>query len=198
MHHDYALEQLYADQDPDLVHDAVAALISWLDPDDKSDKHAFTLRMHQPAGDVDNQLIVSWDIQKLTACDPGLPDDLRRFRKGKTLHLEDQTKCAAYGLAFVAISCILQRRVVAVSLWRPPDLLLDETPGSLCGVEVAGRGSNGYAAFKQALDGNAKTKKTLAKPGKRAQLRARTDVIEAYISLWCRKPMVSIWEQVKP
>jgi hypothetical protein len=86
----------------------------------------------------------------------------------------------------------------AVSLWRPPDLLLDETPGSLCGVEVAGRSSKGYAAFKRALDGNAKTKKTLAKPGKRAQLRVRTDVIEAYISLWCRNPMVSIWEQVKP
>jgi hypothetical protein len=170
MNYTYALEQLYTDQDADLVHDALAALISWLEPEDKSLKHTFTLREHRPAGDVDHQLVVSWDIKELAARDPGLPDDVRRYRKSKTLHMEDQTKCAAYGLAFVAVSCILQRRVINVSLWRPPDLLLDETPGFLRGVEVAGRSSKGYAALKQALDGTAKTAKTLAQPGKRAQL----------------------------
>ncbi len=105
---------------------------------------------------------------------------------------EDQTKFAAYGLAMVAISCILRRRVVNVEYFRTPDLLLDTTPGALRGVEVAGRSSKGYAALGQTLEGGP------GEPGKRAKLKARGDVVEAYISLWCREPRVSVWEKVKP
>ncbi|HSO00628.1 MAG TPA: hypothetical protein VLS89_20190, partial [Candidatus Nanopelagicales bacterium] len=109
-----------------------------------------------------------------------------------TLTREDHTKYAAYGLAMVAISCVLERRVVGLNIYQAPDLLLDTTPSAVRGVEVAGRSSKGYAAFHQALEGAS------GKPGKRAQLREREDVIEAYVSLWCCEPMVSVWEKVKP
>jgi hypothetical protein len=118
--------------------------------------------------------------------------DLARFHSGITFSREHRTELAAYGLALVATSCILRRRVIGVSYFRTPDLLLDTTPGALCGIEVAGRTSKGYTALAQALDG------APGKPGKRAQLRTRAGIIEAYISLWCSEPMVSIWEKVKP
>ncbi len=198
MNYNYPLDQLYTDQDPDLVQDSVAALVSWLDPNDESRHHAFTLREQSAAGSVDHGLIVSWDLAKLTTRDPGLPSDVRRFRQKKTVYIEDQPKVAAYGLAFVAISCLLHRRVVAMNVWNPPDLQFDAIPGAIRGVEVAGRGTQGYAAFKQALDGTDATKKTPAKKGKRARLLESHSVVEAYVSLWCRKPLVSVWEKVKP
>ncbi|WP_437682019.1 hypothetical protein [Sorangium sp. So ce131] len=188
----YRLEQLYEDQDPDFVLDAIPHLICWIDPGDIVRSHRFELREHTRNGDVDHELTLSWDVRRLSERDPRLTVDLVRFRDGKTLTIEDRAKYAAYGLAMVAISCLLRRRVVNVSYYRPPDLLLDTVSGALRGVEVAGRGSKGYAAFAQAADG------TPGKLGKRAQLMAREDVVEAYLSLWCREPMVSIWEKVKP
>ncbi|MGK3988469.1 hypothetical protein WME99_35830 [Sorangium sp. So ce136] len=141
---------------------------------------------------MDHELTVSWDMARLTEHDPRLESDIRRFREGKTLTHEDRPKYAAYGLAMVAVSCLLRQRIVHVAYYRAPDLLLDTTAGALRGVEVAGRTTKGYAAFKQALDG------TASKPGKRGQLAAMEDVTEAYISLWCVDPKVSIWEKVKP
>ncbi len=172
--------------------DTVACLLHWLDPRNEQHTHQFKLSENRKGGVTDHELVLSWDIHKLAAHDPRLLTDLGRFRQGKTVTGEDQTKYAAYGLAFVAISYLLQRRVVRVSHFRTPDLLLDSTPGALRGVEVAGRSSKGHAAFAQALDGAS------GKPGKRAQLRACADVQEAYISLWCCEPKVSIWEKVKP
>lgn len=198
MPYNYALEQLYIDQDGDLIHEPIAALISWLDPANQSYSHAFTLRVQHRSAYHDDQVTVSWDIQKLTATDAGLAHAVRRFRKGSTALMEAQTELAAYGLAFVAVSCLLHKRIVRFTRWCPPDLLFDVTPSHLRGVEVAGRATRGYTAFKQTLDGPPGTPKTPAKVGKRAQLLAQADVAEAYVSLWCRQPMVSIWEQVKP
>lgn len=188
----YQLEQLYEDQDPDFVVESIPQLVCWLAPKGGQCSHRFELREQTRQGPVDHELIVSWDVGRLARRDPRLETDLVRLRHGKTLMLEDRAKYAAYGLALVAISCLLQRRVVNVSYFRPPDLLLDTTLGALQGVEVAGRGSKGYAAFSQAIDGTPRA------PGKRAQLLARTDVVEAYLSLWCNEPRVSVWEKVKP
>jgi hypothetical protein len=189
---EYQLEQLYEDQDPDFVVDSIAHLLCWLDPQGSKRSHRFELREQLAKGHVDHELILSWNFKLLATRDPRLDTDLRRFREGKTLTGEDLPKYAAYGLALVAISCLLQRRVVHIARFRPPDLLLDTTPGALHGVEVAGRTTQGYSAFSQAIEG------TKNKEGKRAQLRRRADVAEAYLSLWCREPKVSIWEKVKP
>jgi hypothetical protein len=191
----YALEQLYEDQDPNLAVEVIAQLVSWLDPDDSRRSHRFELRETTRGGDhVNHDLVVTWDMGKLTEHDLRLEADLQRLRSGKTLTREDQTKYAAYGLAMVATSCLLHRRIVKVAYYRPPDLLLDTTPAALRGVEVAGRSSKGYGAFTQVLNGSSAS----GKPGKRTQLNQHEDVVEAYISLWCRDPLVAIWEKVKP
>lgn len=188
----YDLEQLYEDQDPGLALEAIAHLLCWLDPEGDQRSRAFELRELRGRGHIDHELTVSWDLPRLAARDPRLEADLLRFRSGRTLTLEDRPKYAAYGLALVAISCLLRRRVIDVCFYRPPDLLLDTTPSALRGVEVAGRSNKGYPAFAQALQGAS------GKPGKRAQLLCRNDVAEAYISLWCCDPRVAVWEKVKP
>jgi hypothetical protein len=188
----YKFERLYDDQDPDFVVDAVAHLISWIDPKGAYSSHTFELKEAKQGASIDHVLTISWNVDLLAQRDPRLKSDLQRFRSGNTLTTEDQTKYAAYGLAMVALSCLLRRRVVNVSYYRPPDLLLDTTPQALRGVEVAGRGTRGWSAFAQTINGAS------GKPGKRAQLLARQDISEAYLSLWCRSPMVSIWEKVKP
>jgi hypothetical protein len=188
----YDLEQLYEDHEPGLALEAIPHLLCWLDPKERQSSHRFELREQTRKGPVDHELQVSWDVVRLAERDPRLRMDLARFRSGITFSREHRTELAAYGLALVATSCILRRRVIGVSYFRTPDLLLDTTPGALCGIEVAGRTSKGYTALAQALDG------APGKPGKRAQLRTRAGIIEAYISLWCSEPMVSIWEKVKP
>lgn len=191
----YKLEQLYEDQDPGYALDSIPHLICWIDPNNRQSSHCFELREQGAGGLINHDLTISWDVRKLAKRDPRFEADILRFREGKTkktLTGEDRAKYAAYGLALVAVSCLLRRRIVDVSYYRAPDLLLDATAGALRGVEVAGRTSKGYAAFAQALDG------TSGKPGKRAQIKAQADVVEAYISLWCSDPQVSVWEQVKP
>lgn len=188
----YQLERLYEDQDPGYAKDSIPHLLCWLDSQQQECEHRFQFREQLGEEHVDHELIVSWDVKRLARKDVELDAALRRYRSGKTLTLEDRTKYAAYALAMVAISCLLRRRVVGVSLFRPPDLLLDTTPGALHGVEVAGRTSKGFSAFAQAIKG------TKRQPGKRGQLLASVDVAEAYLSLWCQDPKVAIWEKVKP
>lgn len=188
----YDVEKLYEDQEPHYALETIPLLISWLGSSAKAGSFRFNLREHSANGSLDHDLTVSWDLERLQARDPRLVTDLQRFWSRKTLMLEDQAKFAAYGLALVAISCLLKRRVLGMSFFRAPDLLLDDTPGDLKGVEVAGRGSKGYTAFAQAINGAGN------QLGKRARLVAMTDVSEAYLSLWCRDPMVSVWEKVKP
>lgn len=186
----YALEQLYVDQDPDFVIDAIPQLLGWLDPQDQKSSHCFELREQKPEGEVFHNLILSWDSQQLAMRDPRFFDDLKRIRTQRTLTVEQLAQYAAYGLAMVVISCFLKRRVKSINRHVAPDLLLDITaPKAIRGVEVAGRSKNGYAAFSQVLEGP---------DGKRARLKARANLAEAYLSLWCSAPLVAHWEQVKP
>lgn len=188
----YQLEKLYDDQDPNYALETIPHLICWLEGGDGPEGHVFELSEQTLGGVILHELTIAWDLRQLIARDPKLNEHLQRFRSGKTLTMEDRPKFAAYGLALIAISCLLRRRVVNVAFYRPPDLLLSTVPGALCGVEVAGRSSNGYSALRQTIEGAS------GKPGKRAQLLARSDVAEAYLSLWCSAPRVSVWEQVKP
>ena len=188
----YKLEQLYEDQDPGYVLDLIPHLICWIDPQNRHSSHRFELRENRSGGPINHDLTVSWDVGNLAKRDPRLEADILRFRARKTFTEEDHPKYAAYCLALVAVSCVLRRRIVDVSYYRAPDLLLDGTSGALRGVEVAGRTNKGYPALAQACDG------AKGKPGKRAQLKAHEDVVEAYLSLWCSEPKVSIWEKVKP
>ncbi len=192
---EYRLEQLYDDQDPDFVVDAVPHLVTWLDPECKGGAYRFELRETTAIGDVNHALQLSWNIAELEKHDQRLGKDLIRFQRGRTLSIEQHTEFAAYGLAMVAISCVLQWRVVGRVRWLAPDLLLDRTPGALRGVEVAGRSSKGFSVLKQTAEGSSGKNAVL---GKRAQLMAKQDVVEAYLSLWCCNPRVSIWSKVKP
>lgn len=195
----YALEQLFTDQDPDYVGGILPATLSWLDPSDTHSSCDYVLRELTPGGTTDHPVQLTWNKTILRQRHSGVMDEADRFRKGKTIYWEDQTKLAAYGLAFVAITCLLAQKVVWVSKWQPPDLLLDATPGAKRGVEVAGRGKNGYGAFKQTLLGQAATVKSrTARPGKRAKLAAVVGIAEGYISLWCLNPRVAWWEKAVP
>lgn len=188
----YKLEQLYEDQEPEYVLDTIPHLICWLDSKSKQSDHRFEVREQSNGKSITHELTITWDVGTLAKRDPRLEADILRFHEGKTLTCEDRPKYAAYGLALIAVSCLLRRRIVDVSFYRAPDFLLDATTGALRGVEVAGRTSKGYAALAQTLDG------TSGKPGKRAQIKSQQDVVEAYVSLWCSDPRVSVWEQVKP
>lgn len=186
----YALEQLYLDQNPDYIIDAIPQLLCWLDPQGEKSSHQFELREQKREGPVFHDLVLSWDAQQLAERDPRFTKDLKRFRAKATLSVEQNTQYAAYGLAMVVISCFLKRRVKNVNFYRAPDLLLDTTtPSAVRGVEVAGRSKNGYAAFSQVLEGP---------EGKRTQLKAHVNLAEGYVSLWCSTPLVAHWEQVKP
>jgi hypothetical protein len=79
-----------------------------------------------------------------------------------------------------------------------PDILFDITPGALRGVETAGRSTGGRSKLIAIRDGVPATKRRAAEPGKAAQLRARSDVVEAHLSLWCASPRIAIMERVKP
>ncbi|MBN1610145.1 MAG: hypothetical protein JW940_26195 [Polyangiaceae bacterium] len=84
------------------------------------------------------------------------------------------------------------RRAVGWSRWVAPDILLDDTPGAVRGVEVAGRSKGGLHALRLILEGRP------GATGKRQDLAARPDLVEAYVSLWCATPAVSLWAQVEP
>jgi hypothetical protein len=145
------------------------------------------------SGKASGTLALTWDLAALAAHDPGVDAHARRLREGRSPHREHVTEVAAYGLALVAISVFLPgRRVVAWTRWSAPDILFDETPGALRGVEVAGRSQGGWSALRVVCDGSTTI------PGKRAALRESADVAEAYLSLWCARPRVSMMLQVKP
>jgi hypothetical protein len=188
----YSLEQLYEDQDPRVAADAIAQLIWWLEPAPGPGRHRFELREPSGPDHIDHTLLLSWNMAVLAERDPRLPADLRRVRAGKKLPLPERPKCGAYGLAMVAASCILGRRVVGISCFRPPSLLLASAPGEIRGIEVAGRGGKGYSNLQEDLDGAG------GRPGKRGYLKTCPGLAEAYLSVWCREPMVAIWEPLQP
>jgi hypothetical protein len=198
----YSLEDLFNDQDPDLVHDTVAAVLAWVPGTSKASQAQpfrfdveHTTRRSKSAVQID----LSWAIEPLARRVPGLPGHVQRLRTGKTVQREHITELAAYGLALVAISCLMPgRRVKTVRRGLAPDLVFDLTPNAIRGVEVAGRTRGGRTALASVRNGALPKSGKPAKVGKYAQLMAMSEVVEAHLSLWCATPRVSIMEQVKP
>lgn len=196
----YSLEQLYADQDFDWVVDTVPGVLAWVPGRTRkqgSPPYGFILR-HQPHSTAPVEAIelrLGWDFEKLVRHDGALRERAQRMRAGRTAQREHVTELAAYGLALVAASVFLPgRRVIGMRKGLPPDLLLDVTPGALRGIEVAGRSRGGFEELEQIRHGSPRG----GMPGKQAQLVARTDVVEAHLSLWCASPRVAVMARVKP
>jgi len=199
----YALEQLYTDQDRDWVIDAIPAILAWEPGTSKakaSQPFQFAVE-HTPAGGAMRIVAIdlTWDAAALAAHDATLADRAQRLRTGRTVQREHVTELAAYGLTFVAISVLMPgRRVKHMRKGLPPDILFDTTPGALRGVETAGRSTGGRAKLVAIRSGAPATHRRAASLGKAPQLRARSDVAEAHLSLWCAAPRIAIMEQVKP
>lgn len=196
---EYPLEQLYTDQDFDWVVDTVPGVLAWV-PGHAKERHRQPFRFtvhHQPTPDGRTevlQLSLRWDVRKLAAHDSAVRERAARMRAGRTAQREHVTELAAYGLALVAISVFLPgRRVVSMRKGLPPDLLLDVTPGALRGVEVSGRSQGGLRVLGELREGAG-----AGEPGKQSLLLARTDVAEAWLSLWCASPHVALMAKVKP
>lgn len=194
----YQLEQLYEDQEPDLVIDTIAAVLAWVPgKTNKRWQQPYIFKVHhQPeAGSAESEveIALTWDTQALATHDSNVETIATRMRTGRTALHEDVAKLAAYGLAMVAISVLMPgTRVEAFNRYSAPDLLIDVTPENLRGVEVAGRSTGGKYALTSVMHGSDET------PGKHAQLLARTDVAEAHLSLWCASPRVALFSKVKP
>jgi hypothetical protein len=194
--HAYAIEQLYVDQHPDFVLDAVPAMLAWLaKAREGSTEYRFEVEVRRGVEEAPatEALLVRWNMQQLSERDPNLKERVRRLTSGRTPHREHVTEVAAYGLALIAISVFLPgRRVVAWSKHVAPDLLFDATPTARRGVEVAGRTHGGRNALRLIRDGRG------GAPGKAASLREDAEIAEAWLSLWCASPTVSMMVQVKP
>lgn len=195
--HSYKIEQLYRDQRRDFVVDAVPAMLAWLSSarSGRQRRHGFDIEVKLRAADdpAKESLLLTWDMGALSDHDAALAERVRRMRSGRTPHREHVTEIAAYGLALVAISVFLPgRRVVSWARHVAPDLLFDATPTARRGVEVAGRATGGRSALHAVRDGRGNTK------GKAAVLREDPEVAEAWLSLWCASPAVSLMVHVKP
>lgn len=138
-------------------------------------------------------LELRWNDRKLAQRDRRIRQRVDDFLTGQTAIREQVVELAGYGLALVALAVLFPgRRIKTMRRGLSPDILFDETPGALRGVEVAGRTRGGRGALRSLRVG---TKKAL---GKAARLRAMTEVVEAHLSLWCSSPRVSEMFKVKP
>lgn len=197
----YALEQLFTDQEHDLVADTIAPVLAWV-PGKKRAAQPFVFQLEHklsraPAAIAEIHL--TWDVSKLQARIPDVAAHAKRLASGASAQREHVPELAAYGLAFVAISVFMPGvRVLAFRKGLPPDLLFDVSPAALKGVEVAGRSTGGMRSLGRVREGTPQTARKAATLGKAAQLAARADVAEAHISLWCASPRVAIQQQVKP
>jgi hypothetical protein len=189
--HRFRLEDLYRHHDADIVVDTIPAVIAWLPRGKRGGRKspvAFQVS-HEPtraAPTSPEDIQLSWDLAALAKQDHTVEDRARRYEHGRTVHREHLTELAGYGLALVAIAVLMPgRRVVAVRLGLPPDLLFDITPKALRGVEVAARSTGGLTTLRA------------TRRAKAADLMQRADVVEAHLSLWCGRPRVAIHAMVK-
>lgn len=193
----YELRRLFDDQEPELVVDAIPALLAWVSgPRVRSTgrcQFAVIVTRSKRGKQTHEVLELTWDVAHLRAQDAEVVSRAKRMHAGSTSQREHVTELAAYALALVAISVFLPgRRVMAWNQGAAPDILFDVTPGRLRGVEVAGRTRGGNAALRAICDGSPR------RPGKRARLLACRDVVEAHLSLWSGSPRVAMMLKVKP
>jgi hypothetical protein len=198
----YPVEQLFEDQDRDWVVDTIPALLAWIPG--RSDKkrkqpYRFDVEHSQDAAISTIPIDLTWDTAKLERLVPGVTEHARRLREGRSAQREHVTELAAYGLTFVAISALMPgRRVKTMRMGYAPDIVLDDTPGALRGVETAGRSTGGRRALLVVRDGNPAKGGKSGAIGKATQLLARTDLAEIHLSLWCASPRIGIMERLRP
>lgn len=193
----YTLERLYEDQEPDLVADTIPAVLAWLGPSQGGGALPLSFEVRRGAdkkASSNDKIVLRWDERKLERRSAGTLARAQRMRSRKTAEREHVTQLAAYGLTFVGISIWMPgRRAITFREGLPPDILFDDTAGAVRGVEASGRASGGFGALRVVLEGSEREP-----AGKRAQLVARADVVEAHVALWCAQPRVSMLLQVKP
>ncbi|WP_441286828.1 hypothetical protein ACSRUE_31525 [Sorangium sp. KYC3313] len=201
--HAYALEQLYTDQDRDWVIDAIPAVLAWVPGTSKArSTQPFAFLVEHTVAGAPMQLVaieLRWNVASLQAQDATVADRAHRLRTGRTVQREHVTELAAYGLTFVAMSVLMPgTRIKHMRKGLPPDILFDVTPGAVRGVETAGRSTGGRSKLIEVRNGAPATTNPATSLGKLSQLKARSDVAEAHLSLWCASPRIAIMEQVKP
>lgn len=182
--------------------DTIPAVLAWV-PGKRRNKAEppYRFDVEHTLGPATKTVVIDlmWDLSALTDLVPGLVDHARRLRAARSAQREHVTELAAYGLSFVAISVLMPgRRVKSMRKGLPPDILFDLTPNALCGVETAGRSVGGRRALVEIRDGAPIRGKERRSSGKASMLRARTDIAEVHLSLWCASPRLSIFERVKP
>ena len=103
----YALERLFVDQERDLVHDTIAAVLAWV-PGKGNTKRAQPFRFEVehvlPGKRSVVPIELSWDVHSLESAVPGLRDHVRRLTTSRSAQREHIAELAAYGLTFVGIS----------------------------------------------------------------------------------------------
>lgn len=196
---DYALEQLFNDQDHDWVVDTIAPVLAWVNGSGASQPYSFLVEHSQGQASATIQVNLSWNLKLLATLVPDVAAHAQRLRNGRSVQREHVTELAAYGLTFVAVSLLMPgRRVVSMQMGVAPDILFDVTPGHLRGVETAGRTAGGRSALMAVRDGPKSTKRAPGNLGKAAVLLARLDLDEIHLALWSAKPRLGIMEQLRP
>ena len=185
----YNVEQLFIDQDPDLVRSYIASLITWQDNKKCTTKRPITYQFEQhSAGKVtSHELIVSWNLEILRTHNQYLDAEMKWLRQGGGPDGERRSEKAGMALGFIYASAVLKQRIVTINRFLSPDLLYDINPHAQKGIEVAGR----------AIGGTNVLLKVRSHPKKFDAIAKNPSVAEAHLSLWCSKPTVSLWEQVK-
>jgi hypothetical protein len=168
----YKVEQLFIDQDPDLVRSYIASLITWQDDKKRATKCPVTylIEQHSAEKTINHELIISWNIEILRTHNQYLDAEMQWLRQGGGPDGERRSEKAGMALGFIYASAVL-----------------NINPHAQKGVEVAGRAAGGTNVLL----------KVRCHPKKFDAIAKNPRVAEAYLSLWCSKPTVSIWEQVK-
>lgn len=177
----YDLIDLFRDQPEWFASETIPHLLAWL----KDARSPVSFRVERAGGEV-SRLELHWSAVELAARLPGLEAYVGRLVEGRSVQLEQVPQYGAYALAGVVAAVFLGRRVEALREWWPPDLLFDVTPDALRGVEAAGRSGKGFGGLR-ALSVE-----------KAAGLGRAPDVAEAWLSLWCTLPKVSLFVKVLP
>jgi hypothetical protein len=192
--HRYDLEQLFIDQDADLVVDSLPALLAWAGKSRGERRTSLNYHLEWNANTRGRrsplEVVVGWDLDRLAQRVPDLSGRTSRLSSGRTGQREHVAELAGYVLALCGISLLMPgRRIIGFNRGAAPDLLFDCSPNALRGVEVAARRTGGVSKLEEV--GSRET-------GKARRLLDTPDVVEAWLSLWCREPQVALQFKVKP
>ncbi len=125
----------------------------------------------------------NWDLDRLAPLRPNIAEELLALGKGTTPILERATEYAGYGVAICAVRALLpDERITHFNVGESPDLWLALAEDR--GIEVAGRKS-GRSAFEQAIQ------------RKRADLKVKVSLKEAWISVWAFDLEQGVKERVR-